>query len=276
LRPDSRPSGRSSLRYLGTVLILLGAIILSACGGGGKEEEAARENAPEAAASAAATPAATSAATPEEGAAGATSGPAAAFAKLESYRTNLHFTLESAAADASEALSLDLEGAFVAPDRSQTHVSASLGDLQLEEDSITVGDQTWVKTGDNWAEGEPEFQLSDFSPGYLLEELGSDQLRVLKSSKETVNGVDSLRYSIDRADIESLRNLGALFGQDVDSENLPEEFNVDIWLAEDGGWPVRLTMAARGSMDGGDEMSLDFSLDVTDVNDTGIDIEPPA
>jgi hypothetical protein len=35
-------------------------------------------------------------------------------------------------------------------------------------------------------------------------------------------------------------------------------------------------MAARGVMDSGNEMSLDFSMDVTDVNDPGIEIEPPA
>jgi hypothetical protein len=250
------------------VLILLGAIVLSACGGGGKEEGAAKDKAPAAAA--------TAAATPEEGAAEITLGPSEAFAKLQSYRMNMRFVLEGTASEAPGALALDLEGAFVAPDRSQTHVNARVGELQLEEESITVGGQTWVKTGDNWVEGEPQFQVSDLSPGSLLQELGPEQLRLLKSSKETINGVDSLRYSIDRADIETLRSLGALLGQDGDLENLPEEFNVGLWLAEDGGWPVRITMTARGAMDGGDEMSLDFSVDVTDVNDPGIKIEPPA
>jgi hypothetical protein len=268
------------VRYLAAVLILSGAVVLSACGGGGKEEEAAGEKAPEAAATAAATPAATAAATaavtPEEGAAEGTSGPVEAFAKLESYRMNMHFVLEGTATETPGALALDLEGAFVAPDRTQTHVSASLGELELEEESITVGGQTWVKTGDNWVEGEPQFQLSDLSPASLLEGLGPDQLRFLKPSKETVNGVDSLRYSIDRADVETLRTLGALLGQDGDLENLPEEFKVGLWLAEDGGWPVRVTMTARGTMDGSDEMSLDFSMDITDVNDPDISIEPPA
>ena len=259
---------RFSMRCLAAVVILLAGSLLVACGGGGKEEEAARDKAPEAAA--------TAAATPEEGAAGVTSGPAEAFAKLESYRVNMRLTMEGTTAEGPGALALNLEGAFVAPDRSQTHLNARVGDTELEEESISVGGQTWVKTGDNWVEGEPQLQLSDFSPGSLLEELGPDQLRVLKPSKETINGVDTLRYSIDQADIETLRSLGALLGQDGSLENLPEEFNVDLWLAEDGGWPVRVTMTARGVMDNGNEMSLDFSMDVTDVNDPGIKIEPPA
>jgi hypothetical protein len=265
--------------YLAAVLILLGAVVLSACGGGGKEEEAAGERAPEAAATAAVAPSATAAATapvaPEEGTAEATSAPVDAFAKLQSYHMKMHFVLQGTATETPGSLTMDLEGAYVAPDRTQAHVSASLGDLKLEEESISVGGQTWLKTGDNWVEGEPQFQLSDLSPASLLEGLGPDQLRLLKPEKETVNGVDSLRYSIDRADVETLQSLGALLGQNGDLENLPEEFSVDLWLAEDGGWPVRLTMTASGTMNGSEEMSLDFSMDITDVNDPDISIEPP-
>ena len=283
MRPDRRPCGRFLLRYLAALLIVMSAIIVSACGGGGKEKEAATGEAPEAAATAAATTTATRtttaanpSATPEEEATAVASGPAEAFAKLKSYRMNMRLVLEGTATETPGALALDIEGAFVAPDRSQTHVNARVGELQLEEESISVSGQTWVKTGDNWVEGEPEFQLGDFSPGSLLEELGPEQLRLLKPSNETVNGVDSLRYDIDQADVETLRSLGALFGQDGGLENLPGEFNFSLWLAEDGGWPVRITMTARGSTDGGDEMSMDFSVDVTDVNDAGIKIEPPS
>ena len=268
MRLDGRLSGGFSLRYLAALLMILAASLLVACGGGGKEEEAVKDKAPEAAA--------TAAATPEEGAAEVTSGPAEAFAELESYRVKMSLTMEGTTAEAPGTLALDLEGAFVAPDRSQIHASARLDDLELEEESITIGEQTWVKTGDNWVEGEPEFQLGDFSPGSLLEELGPEQLRLLKPSNETVNGVDSLRYDIDQADVETLRSLGTLLGQDGGLENLPAEFNVGLWLAEDGGWPARVTMTARGVMDSGDEMSIDFSMDVTDVNDPDIKIEPPS
>jgi hypothetical protein len=265
LRTDSRPPGRFSLRCLGAVLILLGAVVLSACGGGG--EEAAKDNAPEAAAVAA---------TPNEGSAEVTTSPAEAFAKLQSYRVNMRFVLEGTATETPGTLALDLEGTFLAPDRSQIHVSARQGELQLEEESITVGEQTWVKSGDSWVEGEPQFQLGDFSPGALLQELGPEQLRLLKPSKETINGVDTLRYNIGRADVETLRTLGALLDQDGSLENLPEEFNVGLWLAEDGGWPARVTVTARGAMDSGEEINLDFSIDITDVNDPGIKIEAPA
>jgi hypothetical protein len=263
-------SGRFSLRYLAAALVLLGAIILSACGGGGKDEETAKDEAP-----AAATAGATAEATAPATATGVTTGPAEAFAELKSYRVNMRLVMEGDATATPGAMALDLEGSYVAPDRSQVHVNAHLGELALEEESITVGAQSWVKTGDTWVEGKPQFQLGDLSPGTLLQELQPEQLRLLKPSKETVNGVNSLRYSIDRADVETLRSLGALLGQDASLDNLPDQFNVDLWLAEDGGWPVRLTMTAHGATNAGGEMNLDFSLDVTNVNDPGVKVEPP-
>jgi len=260
---------RFPLRHVAALLVLLFAGLLAACGGDGDEKEAAEQQAPAAAE-------ATTGATPEEdGATDETAAPAEAFADLESYRIEMRFTLEGGSGGASEALAMDLEGAFVAPDRSQATVSARLGELELEEETITIGDQTWVKTGDVWVEGEAQFDISDLSPASLLEDLQPDQLRVLKPTKEAVNGVDSLRYSIDRTDIESLGSLSTLFGDGEGLEDLPEDFDIDLWLAEDGGWPVRLTMVAQGVIDGGDEISLDFSLDITDVNDAGIEIEPP-
>jgi hypothetical protein len=257
------------MRCVAALLVLVAAGLLVSCGGGDDKEETADQTAPAAAdATAAATPG-------EEGTTGAAAAPAEAFANLESYRIQMRFTLEGGTGDVGETLAMELEGAFVAPDRSQASVSAHLGDLELAEETITVGDQTWVKTGDTWAEGEAQFDIGDLSPASLLEDLQPEQLSILKPTDETVNGVKSLRYSIDRGDIESLGNLSALFGDGEGLESLPEDFNIDLWLAKDGGWPVRLTMAAQGAIDGGDEINLDFSLDITDVNDPGIAIEPP-
>jgi hypothetical protein len=260
---------RFPLRCVATLLVLLAVGLLAACGGSGDEKGAADQAAPAAAdVTAAATPGG-------ESATGETTAPAEAFANLQSYRIAMRFTLEGGTGDAGGTLAMDLEGSYVAPDRSQASVSAHLGDLELAEETITVGSQTWVKTGDTWAEGEAQFDISDLSPASLLQDLKPEQLRVLKPTEETVNGVKSLRYSIDRGDIESLGNLGALFGDSTGLENLPEDFNIDLWLAQDGGWPVRLTMVAKGAIDEGDEINLDFSLDITDVNDPGIEIAPP-
>ena len=213
-------------------------------------------------------------ATTGEPAVEAAPGPAEAIAKLKSFRIDVRFTLEGKTNGETGLLAVDLEGAFVAPDRSQTRVTARINELELEEESITIGDRTWVKIGDSWVEGEAQFEFDELSPASLLEELSPDQLRVLRPSRETVNGVKSLRYSIGRRDIDALHSLGALLGDAEDFEELPEEFDINLWLAEDGGWPVRITMTARGAIEG-EDINLDFSLDVTDVDDPDIEIEPP-
>jgi hypothetical protein len=45
-------------------------------------------------------------------------------------------------------------------------------------------------------------------------------------------------------------------------------------LAEDGNWPVRLLVSASDVVDG-KETRFHFSMDITNVNDESIKIEPP-
>jgi len=262
------PTGRFLLPNLVALLVLLASILLAACGGENNKNKEEGDEAPAASTAAAD-------ATPDEAPIFAAS-PAQALADLQSYRVAIRFTLGGGAAEEAEALSMNLEGAFVAPDRSQTNVTAHLGDLELREETIAVGDRTWVKAGDSWVEDEPQFRLGDLSPSAFLEDFDPDEFRLLTPTEETVNAVPSLRYSIGREDVVSLRGLSALLGEGESLQDLPEQFDIDLWLARDGGWPVRITMTARGAIDGGEEISLDFSLDVTDANNPAIVIEPPA
>ena len=247
-------------RYLVAALFLgLGVWLAAACGGGDEEEEEE-------------TPAATSVA--EEGVEeGELTAPAAAFAELASYRYKMRLNIAGAEAEGG-AFAFDVEGAFVAPDRTQVKVKGKLGTLDLQEETITIGGRTWVRGDGGWEEGEATFGSGDFSPASFLEDFDADELRVLKPTKETVNGVRSLRYKIGRADIEELAKLGALFGGEGGVEDLPKTFDIDLWLAEEGRWPVRLVMSATGEAEGG-EFNFEFSMDVTDVNDESIEIEPP-
>jgi len=266
--------------YLFAALFLAaGAWLGAACGGGGDK---AKEEAEEPAAVATVEDEET-AATDEAADQGETSTtkPAAAFAELESYRYSIKLSLEGAAGvEGGEALGLqgalafNVEGAFVAPDRNHVKVSGNLGGLELNEETIAVGSQSWVRSDGDWAEGEASFSTSDFSPASFLEDFDASDISAVKPTKETVNGVRSLRYKISREDIETIGQLGALFGGDGGLSDLPENFDISLWLAEDGKWPVRLVMSASGVVEGND-MSFEMSMDVTDVNDKDIEIEPP-
>jgi hypothetical protein len=86
-----------------------------------------------------------------------------------------------------------------------------------------------------------------------------------------VNGVPATRYAISRADLTELTNLlGLASGAEV-----PEVFQVDVWFADDGEWPLKLTVSSRATDPQGQTGSVELSMELRDVNDGGISIEPP-
>lgn len=253
-------------RYLPLVLAatLLGGLVLAACNGGDDEEAEAPP------------PAAERAEEPSEAVEAPPPAPTDAFAELESYRFALTISFEGAdlADEDLGGISFDLEGAFVAPDRSQVSIQGNLGGLALEEETITIGDRSWVRSGGVWEEGEASFETTDLTPSEFFAGFDAEELRIIQPTEETVNGIDSFRYSVDQADIEQLQALSAVFGDGDNLEDMPEDFSFDLWLAKDGGWPVRVVMTASGDAEGS-EVAVELSMDITDVNDDDIEIEPP-
>lgn len=244
--------------YLALVLVagLLGGLLLAACGGGDDEE-------------AEAPPAA-------EAPGGEVPVPTDAFADLESYRYSIRvaFGGEDLADQGLADVTLDLTGAFVAPDRNQVRIEGEVGGLNLQEETIIIGGRSWVRSGDTWREGEATFDTADLSPQAFFAGLDVEKLQVITPTEETVNGVDTLRYSIDEADIEQLQALTQVFGDDDASEDLPEDLSLDLWLTKDAGVAVKMVLTARDKSDGS-EVEVEMSMDITDVDDPTIEIEPP-
>jgi len=80
--------------------------------------------------------------------------------------------------------------------------------------------------------------------------------------KEVVNGVSTLHYSSDYAGWEE-RFEGDL-----------HEASGEIWIAEEG-FPVRSIFTASGIDEDGNQGSVEWRMDLTNVNQS-ISIEPPA
>jgi len=209
-----------------------------------------------------------------EGTPDITSSPAEAFATLQSYRVQLRLVLEGIADRQGVVDSLDLQGAFQAPDHSHVQANARLGELELVEESITVGDRAWVRVGEGWVEQQPQLPLSRVSPASLLDGLGPEQLRLFRPSRETVNGVESLHFSLGRGEVDAVGQIAALLGVEEELRDVSEAF--DLWVAENGGWPVRVSITVQGTTGDGSQVKLDFTLDVTGANDPTIVVQPPA
>ena len=283
------------MRILGFVLaIMLTAVCLAACGGD-EEEEAT----PVAAGTPAATeeaPAAEETTAATEEAPGAEETPAAAeealtpgsLGNLNSYRYSMKMELkglESILAESvggltggeagalADTLEMEVEGAFVAPDKAEARIR--IGGLDDELAMTVIGNQQWVKMGDltmgpmESTEDVSEMNLAEAMWGGFSEEAG--ELTCASEKKETVNDVPSRYCGIDQATFEE---LASLFGGTEEMGDI-DELSLDLWLAEDGDWPVRLRAHVAGSDEEGQEFEAGLEMDITDVNKE-IDIKPPS
>jgi hypothetical protein len=294
--------------------VILGLALLAACGGGEDEEsDQGGAASPTAAAPAASdvsatgtpaggatgTPRAGATATPEEGtpAASPTAGSAQevgcefpsdikSFRFIMTMKANLPSTPEAGTPEPEEPLGdflgalsglmgdMKMEGAIIIPDRSSMEMT--VGGHEFGS-FVQIGSQSWMKVAGltDWTE-QPASEGSDFlfSPLDFCETTGEDlssALSGLKGKKETVNGIEAVHYSIDKADLTLLEDfLGG-----TEDLGLLDEFNMDVWLAEDGDWPVRMSFEASGKDDEGQSLSFEILVEFKDFNNSGIKIEPP-
>lgn len=210
------------------------------------------------------------------------------FGNLESYRFSLDLKLDapafqdletttpldplSAFADALTSLfsNMHLQGAYSAPDRSQVILDFEGEELEWR----TIGDRTWVRLGDEWEEQTDDSDNDLLTPEVICNDvvLGiAASLEDASFEAETVNGIETYHYSIDVADLEALPAL--LLGPDA--TDLPDDLTFDLWLAQEGLWPVQINFAARDTDASGQSVELSLEMQVRDVNDPGILIEPP-
>jgi len=296
--------------FAAALAVILGLALLTACGGGDEESDeengAATSTAGAAAAvnasatgtpraGATATPRAGATATPKEGtpAASPTGGSAQAVgcefpSDIESFRfemtmkANLPSTPEAGTpeplGDFLGALSglmgdMKMVGAVILPDRSSMEMT--VGDHEFGS-FIQIGSQSWSKVAGltDWTERsaseESEF-LSPLDFCETTEEGLSSALSGLEGEKETVNGIEAVHYHLDKADLALLEEL--LGG--TEDLGLPEEFTMDVWLAEDGDWPVRMSFVTSSEDDEGQSLSFEILVEFKDFNDSSIKIEPP-
>ena len=248
---------RTPVRALAVGALSL-SILLSACGGG--EEQATKE--------AAATP------TP-----GGQAIPIASLAELKSFRYSITMHIEIPGLEdelfpgfAALLSDVEIRGASVAPDKSEMQMT--LGESGQVMGAVVIGERTWFSSGEEWTETPNRASdVSLLSPekvsGSVIDE---EVFAGAEPTKEKMNGVDALHYTANQSGLGSLREL---LGVAEPENDVPVETRMELWLTEDGGYPVRLMIDARGKDAEGEEVSVQLEMNVTDLNDPGIEIEPP-
>jgi hypothetical protein len=206
---------------------------------------------------------------------------------LESYRYTLHLMLDAPAfgddpspspaepvdsfAEALAAFFADmrLEGAYVAPDRVQVVLTFEGEELEWR----SIGDESWVRFEDEW-EAEEEAGSDDvLTPRVVCDDIVEDLADSLESAdreEDTVNGIEAYYYALGREDITELPDL--LGGG---SPELPDDVHFDVWLAQDGLWPVKVNIGATDEDEDGQPVALSLEMELMDVGDAGITIDEP-
>jgi hypothetical protein len=276
---------------IAAILVVVG---LAACGGGGEEEGAPAAAETPAAVAEEGTPAAATPTVAEEGTPAATPTPSeealapGSLSGLDSYRYTMNMELQglqSLLAEqmaaipgqnptaTAEGLTMEISGAFVAPDKAESHMHIS--GVEDELVLVVIGNQQWVQLGDmaiGPMEASGDISELDFASmmweGFSAEAGG---LTCANEKKETVNDVPTNYCGIDKATFEE---LSSLFGGTEQMGNI-DEMSLDMWLAEDGGWPVRLRVHVAGTDESGQDFDAKLDMDVTDVN-KDIEINPPS
>ena len=177
-------------------------------------------------------------------------------------------------ADSLAALLSDfkIEGAFVAPNRRQALLDFQGAQVELRE----VAGQRWERMGENWAplaEGAPT--IDDLSP----QQVCTDLVQALApgmvptgGADVDVYGVETKHYTSDQANVAGLRDLLGL----TEQTELPEQFVAEAWFASDGKWPARLTLKSQATDSTGSPATVEFVMEIRDVNDSAISIDSPA
>lgn len=271
--PERRPCrDRRLLLALAPVGLLL-ALALSGCNDGEGSTTSASAEA-EATAEASATAAATAAAI-----------------QLERFEYKATLTLRESGVGQSDQVVVSTDGFYQAPDRHSFTYSTQVLGATLSESLVLIGDDAWVRddispwrmTGRDDARVNEVLSTAftavrpDFLGGREFEEARVSIRRIVPAN-ETVNGIPADRYTIGEAGEEFFRSFLA-------NERITQarDLKWDLWLAQDGAWPVRLVVSGTISIELPILQRLDMiaptawelRIDVSRPNDETIAVTPP-
>ncbi len=157
-------------------------------------------------------------------------------------------------------------GAVAGPDQFEVSLSA----MGQEVGFVQIGDKAWVKAGKGWVPsgtaGLGTVRPQDIAAGLIPDQV----LKVAKTSREKMNGVETIRYSFDK---KALQQLAQDLHETVDVASV-DQADVDVWLNADN-IPVRVAMKFAGEDEDGSKVSLTLELNLKDINDPSIQIKAP-
>ena len=187
-----------------------------------------------------------------------------------------------------------VDGEFQTPDR--WHFTTTGDFSSLSGEYTVVADTVWKNEGGAWAIDDTVLQ-SDVEQATmpvegegLCEFLASlAAVANVDSSEEVLDGIATAHYHLGR---EAVNQLNAMAPEEPDTENIADfvSADLDMWIAQEGHWPVRIRLEGVFDMSlhvesevrqaaalfGPVMVKVGFDARVFDINDPSIQIEAPA
>lgn len=154
-----------------------------------------------------------------------------------------------------------------AEDLEVTAAGQQIGVISIE------GKGTWMKTGtadwvavDAATATQMTSSFSAFAPDILLQSFNLDQVTAAldQVGVETKNGVQANHLRVDAAKLAALPSASAI----------PSDLKMDLWIAQSGDYVVALDFSATVDISG-TATPISMKLDVSNVNDAGLKVNPP-
>lgn len=147
-----------------------------------------------------------------------------------------------------------LTGAYENPDRSQATLSFGDDEIELRR----IGDESWLRVGDQW---EPDEATAEdlLTPVLVCNEV------IQAVSPSLVETTEPGRYILDDT---KTKNLPPLLGQE-----LRGGYTIDLWVDADEHYPTRLLIESDDP--DSDDPAFFLKMDLHDVNAESVEIDRP-
>lgn len=212
-----------------------------------------------------------------------------ALENLKTYRYSVQLKMESSEPAASPAepavtpataisrpytgdflFEYQIDADFVAPDRISALIDSGGGDLPM----IVIGEEVWTQMGEvGWTRPEPPPSLPYQPPDICQALLPELDLSSLEPREEEANDVKALHYTLP--EVSAGQVLAKIFGSESDVTLVISKLDVDVWLAREDGWPVRMEISGSSLYGDGRELRVYLLVDIRDANSDDITVEPP-
>lgn len=209
---------------------------------------------------------------------------------LDRFHYEASLTLREVKRDGKQ-VHVSTDGDYESPDRHAFTYLTGLGDTSIRRSAVVIGDKIWMREGEgDWREvglaeaaGLLTSAFSTIKPQFLggpeFDQVRANVTR-LPGSEEFVNDVAAVHYRVDASSLGLIEDFlgGGELLQDV------QDLRWELWLAEDGGWPVRLLATATvtqhvkilDDLDLEPATEWELRVDITRPNDPAVTVEAPS